>query len=204
MKVCSKCHQQKVEDSFRKASNKQCIACIEKVRRAQRKNPEGERARRKLYRERHPERVKAQVKRWRTSHPEVVAAQKQRYQDKHPEVVAALNKRYRENHPEAETARHKRWRKAHPEAGRSERERERRRQRERVRSKRRREEIYARDGGRCGICGTRVPFNRMTLDHIVPRSKGGKNTPENLRLAHMMCNSARRDVGPAQTRLALV
>ena len=165
MKVCSKCHQQKAENSFRKASNKQCMACIEKVRCAQRADPEGEKARRKLYRDRHPERVKAQVTKWRKANPTKIRGYERAQRKKNPAAA-----RYRE----------------------------------RVRSKRWREGIYNRDEGRCGICGKRVPFNQMTLDHIVPRSKGGKNTRENLRLAHMMCNAIRRDVGPAQTRLALV
>jgi 5-methylcytosine-specific restriction endonuclease McrA len=29
---------------------------------------------------------------------------------------------------------------------------------------------------------------RATFDHIIPRSKGGKDTVENLQLAHARCN----------------
>jgi len=29
---------------------------------------------------------------------------------------------------------------------------------------------------------------RATMDHIIPRSKGGPDTPENLQLAHATCN----------------
>ncbi|MEL7030841.1 MAG: HNH endonuclease signature motif containing protein [Pseudomonadota bacterium] len=29
---------------------------------------------------------------------------------------------------------------------------------------------------------------RATFDHIIPRSKGGADTPENLQLAHARCN----------------
>ena len=164
MKVCSKCHQEKVEDSFRKASNQQCIACIEAVRRAQRKNPEGEKARRKLYRERHPERVKAQVTKWRKANPAKIRAYDKVQRLKNPET---------------------------------------RRRREHLRSSRLREGVYNRDGGRCGICGRGVAFKRMTLDHIIPRSAGGKDTEDNLRLAHMMCNAYRQDQGPAQIRMRM-
>ena len=167
MKVCSKCHQQKAEDHFRKASNKQCIGCIEKVRCAQRADPEGEKARKKLYVERHPERVKAQVTKWKRANPAKIRA--------YDKVQRLKNPRYREL----------------------------RNLRKRVRNIRRREDIYNRDEGRCGICSKRVPFNRMTLDHIIPRSAGGKDTEDNLRLAHMMCNSRRQDKGSAQIRMSM-
>jgi len=61
--------------------------------------------------------------------------------------------------------------------------------------------IYERDGWTCGIClepvDPAVPPNTTwgaTLDHIVPRSKGGNDQPENLRLAHRWCNSVRGDL----------
>ena len=60
--------------------------------------------------------------------------------------------------------------------------------------------IYERDGWTCGICLESVDPAAQpnttwdaTLDHIVPRSKGGTHATENLRLAHRWCNSARND-----------
>lgn len=55
--------------------------------------------------------------------------------------------------------------------------------------------IYKRDRWKCGICGLRVnvklkhphPYS-PSLDHIVPLSKGGSHTPENVQLAHLRCN----------------
>ena len=43
----------------------------------------------------------------------------------------------------------------------------------------------------CGICGLRVNATKATLDHIVPRSKGGSNGIMNLQLAHWRCNNAK-------------
>lgn len=58
--------------------------------------------------------------------------------------------------------------------------------------------IYERDGWTCQICLEPVdpdtPKNSTwdaTLDHITPKSKGGSDDPENLRLAHRWCNSVR-------------
>lgn len=61
--------------------------------------------------------------------------------------------------------------------------------------------IYARDDWTCQICledvdadlvGTRSAW-RPSIDHILPRSKGGSDEPSNLRLAHLWCNSVRSD-----------
>ncbi len=59
--------------------------------------------------------------------------------------------------------------------------------------------VLKRDGGTCQICGEPVDVqdktnNRMggrypTVDHIVPISKGGAHVWDNVRLAHMICNS---------------
>jgi hypothetical protein len=54
-----------------------------------------------------------------------------------------------------------------------------------------RQSILERDGQVCGYCGAMEgPFE---IDHIHPRSKGGKNDPENLIVACRPCNRAKRD-----------
>jgi len=58
--------------------------------------------------------------------------------------------------------------------------------------------VYERDGWTCQICGEPVDRDAdpksdwyPSLDHIVPRSKGGANTLDNLRTAHRWCNCIR-------------
>lgn len=58
--------------------------------------------------------------------------------------------------------------------------------------------LLERDGDRCMICrqpldfAVKVPHPRaVTVDHLVPRSLGGKTTFANLRLAHYSCNHDR-------------
>ncbi len=60
------------------------------------------------------------------------------------------------------------------------------------------EHIGERDGWTCWLCGHRVdPFapsgspSSPTVDHVVPRSRGGSNDDTNLRLAHRRCNGRR-------------
>lgn len=47
-------------------------------------------------------------------------------------------------------------------------------------------------GVQCHLCPDPAPAT--TADHLVPRSRGGRNTLENLRPAHMSCNRARSDM----------
>lgn len=46
--------------------------------------------------------------------------------------------------------------------------------------------IYRRDGHKCGYCES---TSNLTLDHIVPKSRGGKNTWRNLITCCQSCNS---------------
>lgn len=53
----------------------------------------------------------------------------------------------------------------------------------------RRQQIYERDHWTCQYCGEKVNENNVTLDHFIPRCKGGTNQKENLRTACLTCNS---------------
>lgn len=53
----------------------------------------------------------------------------------------------------------------------------------------RRDEVIARDGYVCGICGGGVAPDQMSIDHIVPISRGGTDDLDNLQAAHRSCNS---------------
>lgn len=60
------------------------------------------------------------------------------------------------------------------------------------------ERIAERDGWSCWLCGGALdgdgPLNgpaAPTIDHVVPRSRGGRSDLSNLRLAHRRCNGRR-------------
>ena len=53
-----------------------------------------------------------------------------------------------------------------------------------------RHNIFKRDGGKCQYCGT---SRDLTLDHVIPRSKGVKSTWTNLVTACKRCNSTKGD-----------
>ena len=49
-------------------------------------------------------------------------------------------------------------------------------------------------GKKCGICGKEIKeFDDLTVDHIFPIAKGGKNVIENCQLAHKKCNVLKGD-----------
>ncbi|MEQ9300617.1 MAG: HNH endonuclease [Cyclobacteriaceae bacterium] len=53
-----------------------------------------------------------------------------------------------------------------------------------------RQNIFRRDCHECQYCGT---HKNLTLDHLIPRSKGGKSTWSNLVTACRRCNARKGD-----------
>lgn len=53
--------------------------------------------------------------------------------------------------------------------------------------------LYEKQGGKCGYSGKELPFSQMNIEHKQPRSKGGKNTWQNLMAVDKRINFARGD-----------
>jgi 5-methylcytosine-specific restriction endonuclease McrA len=64
--------------------------------------------------------------------------------------------------------------------------------------------IYMRDKFRCQYCGDKKTAAELTLDHILPRSRGGDNSPVNIVTACLQCNNRKRDRTPAEARMPLL
>ena len=64
--------------------------------------------------------------------------------------------------------------------------------------------ILMRDKMRCQYCGMRGSAFDLTLDHIMPRSRGGRSEPENLCAACMACNQRKGDRTPDEARMPLL
>lgn len=45
----------------------------------------------------------------------------------------------------------------------------------------------------CVHCGKKFRKNSIDIDHIIPKSKGGTNTPENLQCLCIHCNRSKKD-----------
>ena len=59
--------------------------------------------------------------------------------------------------------------------------------------------VFARDGGRCQYCGAAAE----SIDHVVPRAKGGPHTWENVVAACRPCNTSKRDRLLSETSMVL-
>lgn len=53
--------------------------------------------------------------------------------------------------------------------------------------------LYRRDNNTCQYCGAKPPIRELTVDHVLPRSKGGKTSWENCVIACAKCNSKKGD-----------
>lgn len=103
------------------------------------------------------------------------------YRRDHPDKLKASYTRYAQNNPDkihAKSAlRRARFRNAYVETV-------------------SRAKVYERDGGICGLCGEKIELRfkaphpqSLSLDHIIPLTKGGAHTYENAQVAHYGCNS---------------
>jgi hypothetical protein len=122
-----------------------------------------------------------------------------RYTEKNREKVYAANRQYALDHPEKMKEGLERWRSNNPD-----RWQEQRRTHSQIRRARKNEtsfekfdplEVFERDEWMCGICESPIDSQlkwpdqlSVSLDHIVPLSKGGTHTQENCQAAHLGCN----------------
>ncbi len=68
----------------------------------------------------------------------------------------------------------------------------------------RRTRIYMRDKFRCQYCGEKKAPSELTLDHILPRSRGGDNSPFNVVTACVSCNQRKGNRTPSEARMPLL
>ena len=67
-----------------------------------------------------------------------------------------------------------------------------------------RKNILLRDHNTCQYCGRAAPPQDLTLDHVVPRSRGGSSGWENLVACCRPCNNRKGDRTPDEARMRLL
>ena len=67
-----------------------------------------------------------------------------------------------------------------------------------------RKNLLLRDKSKCQFCGKKFKSEELTMDHVVPKSKGGIVSWENIVCACVECNHRKRDRTPAQAHMKLI
>lgn len=63
--------------------------------------------------------------------------------------------------------------------------------------------IFARDGHSCQYCGRRLPSAQLSVDHVIPRSRGGQTTWDNVVCACIVCNIKKGGRTPQEAHMKL-
>lgn len=64
--------------------------------------------------------------------------------------------------------------------------------------------VYRRDGYMCQYCGTSNREATLTFDHVVPKSRGGLTTWENIVTSCESCNREKGDLTPDEAKMTLL
>jgi 5-methylcytosine-specific restriction endonuclease McrA len=67
-----------------------------------------------------------------------------------------------------------------------------------------RRNIFARDENRCQYCGRRFKTQDLSLDHVIPRSRGGRASWANIVCSCTACNKRKGGRTPEEARMKLV
>lgn len=67
-----------------------------------------------------------------------------------------------------------------------------------------RRNIFFRDRNRCQFCGQVFPYRDLNLDHVIPLSRGGVSSWENVVCACVSCNSRKGNRTPHEVGMSLI
>lgn len=208
-KACVRCGAIRPLDEFHRRSistdgrSSMCKPCALAERRAYRAaNPDKLRDYGKLWRAANPEHLET-VRQWRLDNPDKVRAQQLRWAEANRERLAESKRQWylanREyvlawNHrnPEKSSQRYRRYREKNAT---KRAEASRRRQARLTGNRLGPVDVDALWTGSCALCGEAIdptlsrpnPMMR-SLDHIIPISRGGPHSQENLQWTHLVCN----------------
>lgn len=56
-----------------------------------------------------------------------------------------------------------------------------------------RRNLFARDSNTCQYCAKTMPLSQLSFDHVIPKSRGGKTTWENVVCCCLKCNGKKSD-----------
>jgi 5-methylcytosine-specific restriction endonuclease McrA len=204
-KQCSKCGEWKSISEFYNDKNSKsgltsnCKLCVKKARiEWLRKHPDKNRDNERLWAANHPDAVKQRRKRYYEANKEKVKKKSNDWYYKNRSDVigkaSGLARKWYRSHIEKERERKRKEYKANPEKANV------RKQNYRARLLKNGGEITATEWRElkkkynytCLCCKRREPEIKLTLDHVVPVSLGGRNVIENTQPLCKSCNSSKK------------
>ena len=185
MKTCNKCGETKSDNEFYRSGNGLQGAC--KI---------CDRASNAIYRTSHAE----ELVQYRLDNAERASASQAAWAIENSEWVRARAAEYYINNKEQEDARHSQWKKDNPEKVRGHAQKRRALLASAIIEDFLDLEIFERDNWICQLCWEpidpelRVPnIWSKSLDHIIPISKNGNHTRDNVQASHLSCNAKKRN-----------
>lgn len=67
-----------------------------------------------------------------------------------------------------------------------------------------RRNLFARDSNTCQYCGKHFALSQLSFDHVIPKSRRGKTTWENVVCCCLKCNSKKGDSLPSEAGMKLI
>lgn len=67
-----------------------------------------------------------------------------------------------------------------------------------------RRNLFARDSNRCQYCGENFPTSQLSMDHVMPRSRGGETSWENIVCSCLTCNTRKGGRTPQEAHMRLI
>ncbi len=67
-----------------------------------------------------------------------------------------------------------------------------------------RRNLFARDSHQCQYCGKRFPSSQLSIDHVLPRSRGGRTVWDNVVCCCLRCNAKKGGRTPEEARMRLI
>ena len=188
--LCQSCNHRK----YRK-ENPEKVKEI--VRKWQKKNPEKVKEYNKKWQKKNPEKVKEIVRKWQKKNPEKVKERQRKYREENPEKVKERHRKYREENPEKVKELVRKWREENPDKVKAQRVNGSyvRRVRELNTGAPLKTKLTAggldlliqRQDFRCASCNKDITQDNH-LDHMIPLSRGGTNSMDNVQYLCSVCN----------------
>lgn len=169
---------------------------LDKIREYRAQNKEQIKQREREYRKRNQDRIREREARYKAKNAETLSEKRKAHYAANREAMIQRSKAYRLQHPETVKAYDKQYARDNPDKIHAKGAKRRAVFRNAYVEPISREKVYERDNGICGLCGEKIELRytaphpkSLSLDHIVPLTKGGAHIYENVQIAHYGCNS---------------